>query len=352
MSLGSGLYLVVFLLTLINNSFQWAFYVVFAISFGMFAGRRLVIAVAIMVLTLFAFQGLLTWPPSGDAFVGIVSQAIPLFSMTGFIILFQRLIVERFERNELFKKLAQANSELEETHRQLEQSVAQEQELAVLRERTRLAREMHDTIGHALVLISVKLEAAQRLRERDPERCDGELESTKEIARETMTVLRASIADLRSPALEREPINHALSRSARELTQRTGLRVTYTLQADIERLPEPIEETLWKVSQEAFTNIEKHAHASHVQVRISWQDEKLLMLIHDDGIGLPQQLCQSQKDNSLEDSSPEGHYGLRGMFERVEAIGGHLTLHSGEEQGTTIEIELPLAHNQVLRKLS
>lgn len=290
----------------------------------------------------------MTWPPSGNNFVGIASQALPLFSMTGFIILFQRLIEERFERNELVKKLALTNSELEETHRQLEQSLVQEQELAILRERTRLAREMHDTIGHALVLISVKLEAAQRLRERDPERCDGELEATKGIARETMTALRLSIADLRSPVLEHEPINNALSRSARELAQRSGLRVTYTLQADIERLPEPIEETLWKVSQEAFANIEKHAHASHVQVRISWHDEKLIMLIEDDGIGLPPQLYQSQQDASLEYSSPEGHYGLRGMIERVEAIGGQLTLHSGEKQGTTIEIELPLARREPL----
>ena len=343
-----SLYLVVILLTLINTSFVWDFYVVYAISFGLFGGVRLLLAVSSMALTMFAFQGLLIWPPTGAALVGIASQTLTLFSITGFNMLFQRLIGERFERNELFKKLAQANSELEETHRQLAQSVAQEQELAVLRERTRLAREMHDTIGHALVLISVKLEAAQRLRERDPERCDGELESTKQIARETMTALRASIADLRSPTLEHAHINHALSRSASELAQRTGLRVTYTLQADIDLLPESVEETLWKVSQEAFTNIEKHAHASHVQVRISWQDEKLLMLIHDDGIGLPQQLCQPQKDNSLEDSSPEGHYGLRGMFERVEAIGGHLTLHSGKEQGTTIEVELPLAYSEPL----
>jgi signal transduction histidine kinase len=343
-----SLYLVVILLTLINTSFVWDFYVVYAISFGLFGGVRLLLAVSSMALTMFAFQGLLIWPPTGAALVGIASQTLTLFSITGFNMLFQRLIGERFERNELFKKLAQANSELEETHRQLAQSVAQEQELAVLRERTRLAREMHDTIGHALVLISVKLEAAQRLRERDPERCDGELESTKQIARETMAALRASIADLRSPTLEHAHINHALSRSASELSQRTGLRVTYTLQADIDLLPESVEETLWKVSQEAFTNIEKHAHASHVQVRISWQDEKLLMLIHDDGIGLPQQLCQSQKDNSLEDSSPEGHYGLRGMFERVEAIGGHLTLHSGKEQGTTIEVELPLAYSEPL----
>src|SRR5256885_4437512 len=275
------------MLTLINTSFVWDFYVVFAISFGLFGGVRLLLAVSSMALTMFAFQGLLVWPPTGGALVGIASQVLTFFSITGFNMLFQHLIGERFERNKLFTQLTQANGELEEAHRQLAQSVIQEQELAVLRERTRLAREMHDTIGHALVLISVKLEAAQRLRERDPERCNHELESTKQIARETMTALRASIADLRSPTLERAHINHALSRSVRELAQRTGLSVTYTLQADIDLLPKAIEETLWKVSQEAFTNIEKHAHASHVQVRISRQGEKLLLRIHDDGIGLP-----------------------------------------------------------------
>jgi signal transduction histidine kinase len=113
----------------------------------------------------------------------LVYVAVSIMGITGFVMLFQRLMGERFERDRLVNQLAQRNSELEEAHRQLSQSVAQEQELAVLRERTRLAREMHDTIGHALVLISVKLEAAQRLRERDPERCDRELESTKEITR-------------------------------------------------------------------------------------------------------------------------------------------------------------------------
>ena len=345
-----GMYLVVLLLSLIDRVFLWDFYIVFSVGTALFVGWRTVLAVSIMALTMFAFQGLLIWPPSGDALLSIAGQALTLLSITGLMILFQRLIGERFERNRLVEQLAQSNSELEEAHRQLAQSVAQEQELAVLRERTRLAREMHDTIGHALVLISVKLEAAQRLRERDPERCDHELESTKQIARETMTALRASIADLRSPTLEHAQINHALSRAVREFAQRTGLHVTYTFQADIDRLSEAIEETLWKVSQEAFANIEKHAHASHVQVRIRRQDEKLLMHIHDDGIGLAQTLYQIQKDGSLVYSSSNGHYGLRGMRERVEAIGGHLTLHSGKEQGTTIEIELPLAYSESMEE--
>ena len=340
--LWGGLYLVVVLLTFINTSFVWDFYVVYALSLGLFGGVRLLLAVSSMALTLFAFQSLSTWPPTGEVFVSIVGQALTLFSVTSFYMLFQHLIGERFERNRLFTQLTQANGELEEAHRQLAQSVAQEQELAILRERTRLAREMHDTIGHALVLISVKLEAAQRLRERNPERCDHELESTKQIARETMTALRASIADLRSPILQHKHINQALSRSARELAQRTSLHVAYTFQADIGLLPEAIEETLWKVSQEAFTNIEKHAHAGCVQVRISRQDEKLVMHIHDDGVGLPLALCQSQKDGSYVYSSTDGHYGLRGMLERVEAIGGQLTLRSSKGQGTTIEVELPL----------
>jgi signal transduction histidine kinase len=350
-SIWCGMYLAVFLLSLIDGAFLWDFYIVFSVSIALFVGWRAVLAVSITALTMFAFQGLLIWPPNSGTILAISGQALILGSITGLVMLFQSLMRERFERMRLVNQLAQRNSELEEAHQLLSQSVAHEQELAVLRERTRLAREMHDTLGHALVLISVKLEAAQRLRERDPERCDRELESTKEIARETMAALRASIADLRSPTLEHEQISQALSRTTRALAQRTGLNVSYNFQVDIDHLPEAIKETLWKVSQEALTNIEKHAHANHVQVRISEQDEKLLLHIHDDGIGLPQALYQSQEEGSLVYNTLEDHYGLRGMFERVEAVGGHLTLHSDKGQGTTITVELPLVHDEAQQSI-
>lgn len=342
-----GIYLVVLLLALIDRNFLWGFYVVFSASFILFARWRTVFAVSIMAFTMFAFQGLLSWPPDGNAILSIIGQMLMLFSSTGLVLLFQRLMEERFAREHLLEQLAQRNSELEAAHRQLAQSAAQEQELAVLRERTRLAREIHDTIGHALVLISIQLEAAQRLRERDPERCNQEIESTKRIARETMTALRASIANLRSPALEHEQLGQALSRTVGELARRSGLQVTCTLQTGIDLLPEALKETIWKVSQEALTNIEKHAHASHVQVCISQQGEKLLLSIHDDGIGLPQSVYQSQNEGSVADNCLNGRYGLRGMCERVEAIGGRLTLHSSKEQGTAIDVELPLAPDVV-----
>lgn len=342
-SLWVGMYLLVIVLTLINAAFVWDFYVVYALSFGLFGGNRLLVAVSIVAITLFAFQGLLSWLPTTGALMGITSQTLMLFSVAGLIMMFQHLIEERFARNKLFKQLARTNGELEEAHRQLAQSVVQEQELAVLRERTRLAREMHDTIGHALVLIAVKLEVAQRLRTRDPARCDHELEATRQIARETMTALRASIANLRTPALEHERFDLALNRAAQAFAQRGNLHLTYLFQAQHDRLPEAIEEVLWKVCQEAFTNIEQHAHASHVQVRVSQQDETLLLHIHDDGIGLPPALYRAWSDKSVVDHDSGDHYGLRGMLERVETLDGQLTLHSSRELGTTIEVALPLS---------
>ena len=337
-----SVYLGVSLLALINANFVWCFFIVFGLCFPLFSSRRLVLMVCIVFVSMCAYLGLFSWPVTGGQLGGFFSLGVSIFSFTAFAMLVQHLISEQFERNQLILQLSQANTELEEAHRRLSESAMQEQELAVLRERTRLAREMHDTLGHALVLISIKLEAAQRLRQRDPERCDRELESTKEIARTSMKELRASIANLRSPALELEPACRAISRYAREMAQRTGLRVSYDLHPDIEGLPEPVEETLWKVGQEALTNVEKHAHAQNVVLHISRRGDHVLMRVQDDGVGLPQELWQEHEDGQITCTSPEGHYGLSGMFERVESIGGHLYLRPGAERGTSVEVELPL----------
>lgn len=355
LSIWLSLYLCISCMSLIDNNFCWLFYIVFGIGFSLFEGRRLLLAVTVLTLSLFAYQGLLKLPITGIQVISIVGQALSIFAMTAVAMMSQRLIGDRYARNELLARLTQSNGELEEAHRKLAESVVQEQELAVLRERTRLAREMHDTLGHALVLVTVKLEAAQRLRTVDPERCDRELEATKEIARKTMKELRASIANLRSPALERESVYCAISRYAKEIAERAGFHVTYELPSDRERLPEQVEETLWKVGQEALSNIEKHAQARHVVLHISRRDGNMYMKIQDDGVGLPHDLVTLHSDGSgtaVTCSSPAGHYGLSGMFERVERSGGRIAFHPGGSAGvedilpahigTTVEVELPL----------
>ncbi len=343
LSIWLSMYIAVILLSTIDINFAWCLYIVYGISFTLFSSRRLVIVVCVVALTLFAYQGLLWQPLQGYNLIAIIGQTVGLFSMTLFSMLVQHLIHERYERNALLQQLTEANKELENAQHQLAESAQHEQELAVLRERTRLARDMHDTMGHALVLVSVKLEAAQRLRERDPQRCDRELESTKEIVRESMKELRASIANLRSPALEREPACRALSRYAREMAQRTATRITCDLQSDIEGLPDQIEETLWKVGQEALTNIEKHAGANNVTLHISRSTGSVLMRISDDGIGIHLPSNTQCSSTTQEKMSPEGHYGLCGIYERVESIGGQITItNTPVTGGTIVEVILPL----------
>ena len=338
----ASLYLAVGLLNILDNNFVWSYYVVLGITFSIFAREVMLALVALIFLSYCYFLGVLAWPLTTSDLNSLIGNGIAFLSLAIICLTIQHLISERFERTHLLEQLSRTHEELEVAHRRLAENMAQEQELAVLRERTRLAREMHDTLGHALVLISVKLEAAQRLRERDPRRSDQELETTKEIVRESMKELRASIANLRSPALEREPACRALSRYAREMAQRTGLRVSYDLHPDIEGLPEPIEETLWKVGQEALANIEKHAHAQNVLLHISHQDSQVFLKIADDGVGLPAGLCQHTEEERDHYKSPAGHYGLNGILERVKNADGQLAIGSNGTQGTSIEVTLPL----------
>ena len=335
LSYWGSFYLAVTLLCILDNNFVWSYFIVLGLTFSL-SQRKLMLALTLLIfLSYIHFLNILAWPPANVSWGNLLGNGLTFSSLAIVCLMFQHLIGERYERSRLLWQLARANEELETTHQQLAENAAQEQELAVLRERTRLAREMHDTLGHALVLVSVKLEAAQRLRERDPQRCEQELESTKEIVRESMKELRASIANLRSPALEREPACRALSRYAREMAQRAGLRVSYDLHPDIEGLPEPVEETLWRVGQEALTNVEKHARARNVLLHISRQDSQVLLKISDDGVGLPPDLSQHCV-------SPDGHYGLSGMLERVKNAQGEMAMRTNGEHGTIVEVTLPL----------
>lgn len=338
----TGMYGAVVLLTFVDPNFAYEFYLILGIVCSRFAGRRLLLLTTLLALSLCIFGQMVTWPFSIDQLSSLASACIGFYAAAISSLFIQKLVGERYMRNRLLVELTQAHNQLAEAHQKLADSAAQEQELAVLRERNRLAREMHDTLGHALVLVTVKLEVAQRLRERDPERSNRELEATQTIVRESMNELRASIANLRSPALEHEAACRALSRCAREMAQRTGVRVTYDLQSDIEGLPEQIEETLWKVGQEAIANIEKHAHASNVLLHVGRCDSHVLLLLEDDGVGLPHDFCQRQNDGQTVYASPKGHYGLSGMVERVERVGGTLHLKPGSERGVIVEIKLPL----------
>jgi signal transduction histidine kinase len=332
------MYVCMLLLIWIDNNFIYAMYVVFGFTFLFFYYTRSLVFISIIFVTLCLVKGLLIWPLSGDAIIGIIVFALTIYGTSIFSIILQRLISARFERSDLLAQLSQVHTALAEAHRQLADSAEREQELAVLRERARLAREMHDTLGHALVLVSVKLEAAQRLRERDPARCDHELEETKTIVRHSMSELRASIANLRSPVLVHETVACALSRYAHEIAQRSSWQVTCAYSEDLPDLPEYIADALLKIGQEALTNVEKHSDATHVTLCMQPHKDSIRLCVQDDGIGLPHDLYKRHPFVA----SPPQHYGLSGMAERALNLDGMLSLLPAIPHGTIVEVEFPL----------
>ncbi len=220
--------------------------------------------------------------------------------------------------------------ELEAAQKELEAARERDAELAALRERERLARDLHDSLGHALVALSVQLEAIQRLYKVDPERASAQVDELKALTRQSMEGLRRSLAGLRAPGLGDEPLSQALRVLSMETGQRAGLKVACHVAEGADHLSPAVAETLWRVAQESLTNVGKHARARQVQIDLQLQPQAVLLRVRDDGVGFP----------PAAESQP-GHYGLRGMRERVEGLGGTLTVN-GNGQGTVVEARLPV----------
>lgn len=337
------------LMTALHPLMGWLFWTTFGMAFSIFRPPLLLFPVGLCVLGLFYTLFAIAQPPIEAIPWIIISMGLGMLSSGYMAYLQGRLMRERIEREHVFSSLEDAHRQLGEAHRQLELSAEREAEFAVFAERARLAREMHDTIGHALVLAAVKLEAAQRLRAVNPERADHEIEVTKEVVRSTMSEMRATLANLRAPINEQAPIGEMLARRAREAGERAGFHVTYQLAPDLCELPAQAREALYRIGTEALTNIEKHARAREVSISLAQQGDAISLRIEDDGIGLPIPVAAGKHTGRLEANQPSsqpGHYGITGMRERAEALGGHLTLTSHPNKGTLVEVCIPVAHDQ------
>lgn len=220
--------------------------------------------------------------------------------------------------------------ELRAAQAALEAAREHDAELAALRERERLARDLHDSLGHALVAISVQLEAIQRLYRVDPDRAAEQVDALKGVTRAAMDELRRSLAGLRAPGLGDRPLPDALRTLAVDAGQRTGLNITCSIADGAARLTPAVAETLWRVAQESLTNIERHATARNVDIHLEVVPAAAVLRVRDDGRGLTPHAALDRP----------GHYGLRGLRERLEGLGGQLTLTNLD--GLTVEASVPL----------
>ncbi len=225
---------------------------------------------------------------------------------------------------ELLVRETRAREELERTRRELEEASRQ---AGILEERQRLAREIHDTLAQGFASIVVQLEAAEMASENETS-AGRYLEQARNAAREGLSEARRMVWALRPEILENTSLPEALQRLLQRWQTESGVWAQFTLTGEPRSLPPELEVGLLRMAQEALANIRKHSKARHATLTLSYLEDMVLMDIQDDGVGL-------QPPTS-------GSFGLRSMRERVEALGGQMTVESEVGQGTTLAFSLPL----------
>jgi NarL family two-component system sensor histidine kinase LiaS len=226
-------------------------------------------------------------------------------------------------------ELGQLARDLNRMAEQIQTLLSSRQALAVVEERNRLARDLHDTVKQHVFANALLVRAARKQLDRDPAAARVRLEEAEQLAEQTQQELINLIGALRPAALADKGLMGMLRAYAEEWSGRTGISVD--LRAQGERLtPLDTEEAYYRIAQEALTNIARHSGASHVEMQLTWTDESLEMIVRDDGQGFV-----------VEESTGKG-LGLASMRERIEALGGALTISSGTS-GTCLEARTPLA---------
>lgn len=200
--------------------------------------------------------------------------------------------------------------------------------LARVEERTRIAREIHDTLAQGLTAIALQIEGAvHRLDRGDLERARERLARALETAQANLEEARRSVDDLRAAPLAGKSLAQALRDLGRSFTSETGVRAS--VEADEALLPLRLEGELYRIAQEALANVRRHASAAEVRIRFAANPESVRLSIRDDGRGFESAAV------------PHGRFGLVGMHERARLVGGRLRIRSRPDEGTTVSASVP-----------
>ncbi|HEV2461145.1 MAG TPA: GAF domain-containing sensor histidine kinase [Ktedonobacterales bacterium] len=227
---------------------------------------------------------------------------------------------------------------------------AQSVRLGAVEERNRLAREIHDTLAQGLTGLALQLEAADALLESnaDPERVQQTVRQALALTRKNLEETRRSVYDLRAAPLEGRTLPEALAALAADWTAQGNPPVDVRVTGESRPLPVRIENGLYRIAQEALTNIGRHASARCVALALETVPERIRLVIEDNGqgfdagdVGTP-----DQERSERDPGGGSGRYGLIGLNERAKLLGGTLRLESSPGTGTRIEIQIPLGNKR------
>jgi ligand-binding sensor domain-containing protein/signal transduction histidine kinase len=202
---------------------------------------------------------------------------------------------------------------------------------AVLAERNRIAREIHDNLAQEMLGISVQLELVTRLMAVSTEKAKTHLDRARILVRNSVAEARRYVWDLRSQALEKNDLPTALNETARRLTADTSVQAQVQVSGTFRPLNSSIEDNLLRIGQEAINNAMKHGQAGRILINLSFDAKNVRLSVRDDGHGF---------DAAAQ--TTEGRFGLVGMRERAEQIGGRLSISSENGSGTEVIVDVPI----------
>lgn len=232
------------------------------------------------------------------------------------------LVKNKHEEKERIRLL---NEKLEEANQRLRAYAIEVAQMAETRERNRLAREIHDTLGHALTGIASGLDACIMTLEIAPDITKRQLNKIRDAARKGITDVRRSMKKLRPDDLERLPFQEALMEMTKDYSESSGMEITFDIFSWSDKLRQDQEDVIYRVLQESITNANRHGHATKVKITIGGNEKYLLILIADNGQG-----CEDVKQG----------FGLKHMRERLELL--HGTIHYWNDDGFIVEAMIPL----------
>jgi signal transduction histidine kinase len=219
-----------------------------------------------------------------------------------------------------------ARAALDAANQQLRAYAVQREELAAERERNRIAREIHDGLGHYLTTIHMQIQAARAFLDRDCSRAEQTLAKAQRMAQEALGDVRHSVAALRLGPNEHQPLPRVLEALADD-TQASGLSTTLAVLGAPRPLGPQAEQALLRAAQEGLTNVHKHAAADQATLTLDYQDPLVVRLsVHDDGKGA---------------QTTDGGFGLVGLRERVQVLGGTMGVVTAPGSGVTLTVEVP-----------
>jgi len=202
---------------------------------------------------------------------------------------------------------------------------------AVLDERNRIAREIHDTLAQGFIAVSVQLQIVGRTLSQSTDAARQHLDEAQELVRTGIEDARRAIWELRSQNAESQDFASQLVQMAERVTASSGVKAQVEVHGAYRPLPARTESELLRIAQEAVTNVVRHAHATHVSIRLEYARRRIKMTISDNGLGFAGDAP----------SAVEGHFGITGMQERAQQIGGRVKVTSKEREGTQVYVEVP-----------